>query len=1123
MLVSKVIIYFHRLCAILSVAFAGVLVPANLVADDERLAVLIVDGHNNHDWIATTDGVHAALAASGRFDVSVETAPALTVASGLRNRSKDPQDIADEAPAKERYNAAIKPLREAFGKTWSEWCPDFAAYDVVVLNYNGAEWDQKTKAALVEYVAQGGGLILIHAANNAFGNWDEYNEMIGLGWRPALFGKAPKVDPDTGDLIYFDNADLPNAGASSHGSKHSFQVAVRAPDHPVMRDVPPMWMHARDELYHNMRGPALNLTVLSSAYSDPAQRGSGLHEPLTWEVAYGKGRVIVTSMGHIWKGDSAIDAVQCVGFQTIVARACEYVATGEVSLPIPQGFPTAEEESVMPASAVVWGSAETTDREPSAAELSMQDKKAADPYCMLSPEEEHATFRLQPGYVAELAASEPDVVEPVLTVWDGNGAMYVAEMRSYMQDEKGTGTKTLRNGRIKRLVDTNGDGRMDKVTVFVDNLNLPRAILPLDDRIAVRETDTMTVYCYRDTDGDGVADEKTLLFDGGPVGRNGPDTSVEHQDSGLIWNLDNYIYVTYNMERYRFTTGEWIAEKQPGHWTQWGLDRDDVGNLYWIANSDPVLYPHLHPRYWDIARRRAGKNIAGSRPIDLGDPYTQEFKTVVSLCELNDRGGAVSAKRGFTSACGQSIFRGHKLPIADRGRLFVADPTIHVVRRANMGDRDGLVWFDKAEPGDEEFLLSSDVNSRFMNTAHGPDGTLYVTDMYRGIIQDAGWLSPDPRKNIVANGLHDNNQHGRIWRIRHQDHVPGKTPRMLDESTIELLRHLEHPSGWWRDTAQKLIILRDDRDTVVPLLRDMARFSDNALARLHALWTAEGCGAVDREFLKAIYRDRDERVRTAAIQVAETLFSKNPEIITDLFALASDRSPTVAKQLLLSLGMTGQEGDVMEVMQQAAKPHLADRGVQVAAAVTMWGGNDLPLITGLKDGSSFEKIPSDKRAVAKASFSAMIGNWTRGLKFPDSLPSNDQKHITSGEVLYFKSCVTCHGTDGKGLRVAGTDNYMAPSLIDSPRVHGDSKQLSPILLHGLVGPLDGVTYQAGYMAPGAALGLTRERDIAQVLSYIRYAWGKETLPIISEQEVRDAKSTHKDRQAPWTQAELEEL
>ncbi|MEM7012418.1 MAG: hypothetical protein AAF585_13155, partial [Verrucomicrobiota bacterium] len=363
---------------------------------------------------------------------------------------------------------------------------------------------------------------------------------------------------------------------------------------------------------------------------------------------------------------------------------------------------------------------------------SMQKKKAADPYCLLTPEEELATFELAPGYVAELFASEPMVQEPVLTVWDADGAMYVAEMRSYMQNVEGADTKTMRNGRVKRLVDTDGDGRADEATVFIDNMNLPRMILPLGDGwIAVRETDTMDVVAYRDTDGDGVADEDKMLYKRGPYSRNSPDKSVEHQDSGLIWNLDNRIYISYNMERYRFTDGEWKAEQQPGHWTQWGLTHDSVGDLYWSTNSDPLARADLHPRYWEIPKRFA-KNVP-SIPVVLPKPYEPGFMLAHSTCLLNDRGGSAAADRGFTSACGQSIYRADKFPIDARGDYFVVDPTIHVVRRANISKEGAMIRISQADPEGQEFLRSSDINCRFVNTAEGPDGCLYVTDMYRGI------------------------------------------------------------------------------------------------------------------------------------------------------------------------------------------------------------------------------------------------------------------------------------------------------------------------------------------------------------------------------------------------------
>ncbi len=818
-----------------------------------RERILIIDGRNNHDWQVTSNALHAILSASARFDIDVETAPERRVHRAPRRPGK-----AAAGAAPKRYEEALARHRELvaggrpdFDARWSEWNPDFSRYGAVVLNYNGPLWPGPMRERFIEYVRGGGGVVLVHAANNAFGGWEEFNEMIGMGWRKKLFGRAMKIDPATGKTIWDRDA-----GDSGHGSKHAFQVSVRAPEHPIMTGLPPVWMHGKDELYHHMRGPAKHLTILSSAFSDPGQRGTGSHEPITWEVKFGKGRVIVTTMGHFWPGQEDWDSLYCVGFQTVFARACEYAASGGVTLPVPEQFPGERETSVVTPSALIPVEESRGDRR-------TPELKQDNPYAMLPADaQRQQTFEIADGYEVDLVASEPAVQEPVLTVWDGNGVMYVAEMRSYMQDENGSGTKELKNGRIKRLEDTDGDGLPDRVTIFVDGLNLPRAILPLDDRIAVRESDSTKVVAYRDTSGDGVADSSEVLFEGKATGRNGIGTSVEHQDSGLIWNLDNWIYVSYNEERYRFTDGEWVAERQPSHWTQWGLDHDDTGRLFWIANSQPLLGAQLHPKYWNTVRRRAKRGIAGL-PVDLGAPYEAGFLQADSACLLSDRGGKAPARRSFTSACGQSVFRGDRLPFDVRGDYFFVDPTIHVVRRAKITDRQGMVFLERAGEG-EEFLRSSDINCRFVNTATAPDGTLYITDMYRGIIQDAPWMNPQARAFTRESGLADNRQHGRIWRVRHADWRAGELPRMLEESTPELLRHLGHPNGWWRDTAQRLIVLRDDREDVVPLLRDMLAFQDRALARLHALWTLEGIGAIEREILLGALGDRDPRVRAAA-------------------------------------------------------------------------------------------------------------------------------------------------------------------------------------------------------------------------------------------------------------------
>ena len=1081
------------------------------VTGNEPSKVLIVDGRNNHNWRITTDSIRATLQSTGKFLVSVSTAPESRIPTQPRApKSDNPKDQQRYKVAKTKFNELIQSAKERAKKDWENWYPDFKKYDCVVLNYNGQSWPTRVQEDFVNYVKDGGGILLVHAANNAFSNWPEFNDIIGIGWRKAPYGKAIKFDPETGRKY----SDL-TASNSAHGSKHPFQITIREPSHPIMRGLPVVWLHARDELYHNMRGPAHNLTILSSAFSDPRQRGTGKHEPITWEVKYGKGRAIVTSLGHFYRGERTWDALYCVGFQTIVARSCEYLATGSVSIQMPGGFPNESTTSIIPPNQVQWNHPHL--EKSNGALSTAKEKKNRNPYSVLTPEEELTTFQIAPGYVAELVASEPQVEEPVLTVWDGNGAMYVAEMRSYMQDENGTGTKKLRNGRIKKLVDTDGDGRMDKVSVFVDKLNLPRMILPLDDWIAIRESDTMDVIAYRDSDGDGVADQKKPLFQYGPRSRNGPNTSVEHQDSGLIWNIDNYIYISYNMERYRYTDGVWRPQPQPGHWTQWGLTHDDFGRLYWIHNSGPLVSAQIHPKYWYTVQRLAKKRINGL-PITLGDPYEPDFMKVKSLCLLNDRGGSAHEVRSFTSACGQSVFRGDKLPFEDRGRYFFVDPTIHVLRRSNIEFQRGKLMLTKAESENKEFLLSSDINCRFVNTATAPDGMLYVTDMYRGIIQDAPWMNPNARKFTRESGLVNNRLMGRIWRIRHKDFQPGKKPQMLGETTVELVRHLHHPNGWWRDTAQKLILLKDDRESVIPLLESTFRYTQNKLARLHALWTLEGMDAIPRDVLSAALHDKEPCIRIAGIRIAET---KIEDYIQLLLLMKEDDNPRVVQQLINTLGLSDSKL-AENAIQVAARNHLGDRGVMMSATISLWGKSHLEFVSEVKSGEAFNSLKQEDRSSVVSGWKSAIANWNRGLDFPKEMPKVERRHIESGERQYYQYCISCHGADGLGMKISGLEQPLAPALAESKRVQGDPNQLIPVFINGLTGPINDNNYAAANMAPAKALGITRDDRLAEILSYVRYAWGNKA-ESISKEEVTKVRKQFEHRSTPWTDTELDKI
>jgi uncharacterized protein len=264
------------------------------------MKALIVDGQNNHDWKATTPVIKKILEDSGLFSVDVVTSP------------------------------------EANSGKMASFKPRFSAYQVIVSNYNGEPWDGETKAAFVDFVRGGGGFVCIHAADNSFPEWKEYNEMIGVGgWGGRNEKSGPYVRFKYGRIL---NDSKPGTGGS-HGRQHPFLVEAREPDHPILSELPKTWLHVKDELYDRLRGPAENMTVLATAFADPAQRGSGENEPMLIVTDFGKGRVFNTTLGH------SVEALKCVRAATVLARGAEWAATGKVTQSIPANFPTPDHTS----------------------------------------------------------------------------------------------------------------------------------------------------------------------------------------------------------------------------------------------------------------------------------------------------------------------------------------------------------------------------------------------------------------------------------------------------------------------------------------------------------------------------------------------------------------------------------------------------------------------------------------------------------------------------------------------------------------------------------------------------------------------------------------------------------
>ncbi|GHC57164.1 DUF7133 domain-containing protein [Roseibacillus persicicus] len=695
----------------------------------------------------------------------------------------------------------------------------------------------------------------------------------------------------------------------------------------------------------------------------------------------------------------------------------------------------------------------------------------------LSQEQALESIELQEGYSLKLVLSDPDIKEPVAMAWDGNGVLYVVEMRTYMQDADATGEQKP-TSRISRHEDVDGDGIYEKHSVFVDNLLLPRFVLPLDDRILVGITNTKDLWTYRDTDGDGVADEDVKVFEGGPRGGN-----MEHQASGMIWNIDNWLYCTYEPYRLRFVNGKMEKEVLPKGEGQWGLGKDNVGRIFYSrAGGERPAISFQQPMIYG--------------PLEL-DPKLQEapgFRNVYPIAAVPDvqgglrRVGEHGGLNQFTGGGGQSIYRGDRLPEDLQGNLILPEPVGRLIRRAKVTREDGYSVVSNYYEEDE-FVRSTDVNFRPLWSATSPDGAIMLIDMHRGIIQQGNWTRPGSYLRGVIDewGLAENVGKGRIYRLEHTSYEPDVKPRMLDQSTSELVAHLSHPNGWWRDTAQKLIVLREDGASTIPALEKLAREGRSELGRLHALWTLEGLSAAKPELLLDALNDSSSIVRVAAVRISEPYLSRDHEVLAGAILGNSYLPKDIEMQLQVYNSIAYSATTQAKLVEFSAKLEKAKAEHPV-----------------------FKRLAGMHREVATAR-AASAAMRARNKSFGEAMDR--------GKVAYEQLCFACHGADGKGVPMPGAaGQLLAPSFVGNPRVVGSDHTPIRTLLHGLTGDLDGKEYE------GLMVGMGNNSDewIADVVTYVRNSFGNEA-PQTSPKTVAGLRSLHSKRTEPWTQSELEAI
>jgi glucose/arabinose dehydrogenase len=535
----------------------------------------------------------------------------------------------------------------------------------------------------------------------------------------------------------------------------------------------------------------------------------------------------------------------------------------------------------------------------------------------LAAEDALKTFYMPPGYHVELVASEPLIQEPVALDWDLEGRLWAVEMPGFMADIRGSNEHDP-IGRVVVLEDTNSDGRMDKRTVFADGLVLARSLKVLDRGILVAEPPN--VWLMRDTNGDLRVDTKERITD--HYGRFEGDP--QNNANGFYWGLDNRMY-TAGQSNIQLRLKDGVFEvQQTLSRGEWGVSQDDGGRTYRNTNESALHVDLVQTSYYarnpNLPRTRGSyERLADDNPeLNTVWPVRPNPGTNRAYQVGIDREDGSLAR--FTSVCAPLVYRGDRLPADVYGNVFVAEPAANLVSRLILSDDGTMIRARKAYDRGE-FLASTDERFRPVFLTNAPDGTLYIADMYRGIIEHRISVTEYLRDQISSRKLDRPTSYGRIYRVVHDSTRRDTANPFARASSGQLVDALAHPNGWRRDTAQRLLVERGARSEV-PSLTKLATAAADWRTRLHALWILDGLDAIQPATVMAALQDGNRDVRVSAIRLAERWLGENGHPIqAALLKRLDDSDWAVHQQLAASIGALpagARESAALEVLDRYA-------------------------------------------------------------------------------------------------------------------------------------------------------------------------------------------------------------
>lgn len=743
------------------------------------------------------------------------------------------------------------------------------------------------------------------------------------------------------------------------------------------------------------------------------------------------------------------------------------------------------------------------------------------PAPVLAVPEALLSMQLQPGFVIENVAAEPEVFSPVAMSFDGNGRMWVAEMNTFMPDLDGN-NEEIPKGNIAILEDTNGDGKVDTRKVFLNDLILPRTIVLVKGGILY--ADQTQLYFAEVLAGDKVGVREVI----DPTYAQGG--SVEHKPNGMLFGLDNWYYNAKSDRRYKILPldGElpqgaaeiyrnryWkMASATTEYRGQWGMSMDDYGRLFHNWNSAPAQGEYLRPN--SLNKNPGLVQEIKAQSIGSNQIYPARINPGVNRAYLPETLVATGPNKGklinFTAASGSVVYRGDQFPTEFYGVAFTPEPAANLISARRIIEEQGQFRGEEIYPQDE-ILASTDERFRPVNLYTAPDGSLYILDMYHGVIQHKEYLTSYLRQQAEDRKLHKHNSSlGRIYRLRWAANPLAPRPQLEGKSAAQWVPYLAHANGWYRDTARRLIIQQNDKSVAEAITRLVQQSRDHR-AQINALWTLEGLNAVNANSIRAGLHSSHPKVQVSAIALLAYLPKTAQQQFAPRLKALAKSDYEVALQIALSAGELKIDSSlalIKTVLSIYRDQPLINQALVNQAIVSGIAGREQEL-------KAFLGADANQELIALLD---LVGKQKIIETNVNKLVTQEQNQYYRGQALFDgrAACFGCHGKQGQGME------GMAPPLAQSEWVTGKPERLIKILLHGLNGPItvNGVHYQLPMMMPGLGVNPSfNDQDTADIATYIRNNWGN-VAQAISADDIANIRAQTANRTQPYTAGELGE-